>query len=69
MGEMLIWPGIENLYRVVIAYPNGDYETVSEHDTPEQAVDAKDNARSAAADALIALSECMVGEITKGEAA
>jgi len=57
MGELLIWPGVERIYRVVIVYPNGDYETVSEHDTPEAACDAKDNARSAAADALIALSE------------
>jgi len=57
MVELLIWPGIERVYRLVLAYPNGDYETVSEHDTPEQAIDAKDHARAAAADAVIALSE------------
>lgn len=55
--ELLICPGIAKLYAVAVATPDGGFERVSEHDTPTQALDARDNARSAAADALIALSE------------
>lgn len=57
MGVLQIWPGLDRLYRLVIAYPSGDYETVSEHDDAEEAVNARDHAKAAAADALIALAE------------
>ena len=48
MVELLICPGIDKLYAVAVATPDGGFERVSEHDTPTQALDARDNARSAA---------------------
>lgn len=55
--EVLICPGVDRLYAVAVVTSDGGFERVSEHDTPCEALDARDNAKAAAADALIALSE------------
>lgn len=56
MGVLQIWPGVERIYRVVIAYPSGDYETVSEHDDADSAVAAKRAGEAAQEWAASALS-------------
>lgn len=57
MADLIIIPGIEKLYAVAEVTPAGWTERLSEHDTPAQALNARDDAKAAAADALIALSE------------
>lgn len=57
MVDLIVCPGIEKMYAVAVTTPSGGFERVSEHDDPTSALDARDNARAAAADALIALSE------------
>jgi hypothetical protein len=54
--ELRITPGIFKPYRLALV-EDGDFTTLSEHHTPRQAQDARDEAKAAAADALIALSE------------
>lgn len=57
MVDLIICPGIDRLYAVAEVAPNGWTDRLSEHDDPTAALDARDNAKAAAADALIALSE------------
>jgi len=57
MVDLIICPGIEKMYAVAVTTPVGGFERVSEHDTPTAALNARDDAKAAAADALIALSE------------
>ena len=56
-SSLIICPGLSKLYAVAVVTDDGGFERVSEHDTPEAACDAKDHARAAAADAVIALGE------------
>lgn len=51
-ADLQIWPGTERIYRLVIAYADGDYETVSEHDDAADAVVARFRAEAAAKLAL-----------------
>lgn len=52
--ELRICPGIEKLYRLALV--DGDeFSTLSEHDTPDEAVAAKQRARSAADEATLSL--------------
>lgn len=56
--EFRICPGIERSFRLALVEDDGGtFIPLSEHDTPEAACDARDHAKAAAADALIALSE------------
>lgn len=55
-AEYRITPGIEKSFRLAIV-AGDDFDVISEHHTPRQAQDARDEAKAAAADALIALSE------------
>lgn len=55
--EYRICPGIERSFRLAIV-EGDDFTTLSEHHTQRQAQDARDEAKAAAADALIALREC-----------
>lgn len=54
--EFRICPGIERAFRLAMV-EGDDFTTLSEHWTASQAQDARDHAKAAAADALIALSE------------
>lgn len=54
---LIICPGLFRIYAVAIVAADGGFDRISEHDTPEQAIDAKDHAKAAAADAVIALGE------------
>lgn len=55
--DLIICGGIDRLYAVAEVTPAGRTERLSEHDTAEQALDAKDHALAAAADALVGLAE------------
>ena len=57
--DLIICGGIDKLYAVATVSPDGRTDRLSEHDTADQALDAKDHARAAAADAVIALRECV----------
>lgn len=59
MASLIICPGLNKMYAVAEVTPDGWTERLSEHDTPAAALDAKDHARAAAADAVIALRECV----------
>ena len=61
-AEFRICPGIDRPYRLAIV-AGDDFDVISEHHTPRQAQDARDEARAAAADALIALSE--IGRVSQ----
>ena len=55
--QMMIWPGMTRVYRLVLVIDvqGGDYETVSEHDSMDEAVSAMRRAERACADAALAL--------------
>jgi len=57
MVDLIICSGIHKMYALAEVTPNGWTRRLSEHDTPDQAIDAKDHAKAAAADAVIALGE------------
>lgn len=58
MVDLIICPGLSKMYAVAEVGTDGwMIGRLSEHDTPTAALDARDNAKAAAADALIALSE------------
>lgn len=58
--QVIVCPGLAKLYAIAVTTPDGGFERVSEHDTPTDAIDARDHAKAAAADALIALREIAV---------
>lgn len=53
--DLLIWPGMNRMYRLVLAGPGDSFETLSEHDTPDEAVRAKRDAERAALSAFVDL--------------
>ena len=55
--EIIITPGIDRLYAVAVTTPDGGFERVSEHDTPEAACAAKLSAAIAAAKARADLTD------------
>lgn len=57
--DLIYCPGLHKLYALAEVTPTGWTHRLSEHDTPEAACDARDHAKAAAADALIALRECV----------
>lgn len=46
--ELRICPGIEKMYRLALVEADDSFSTLSEHDTPAQAIAARDRARLAA---------------------
>lgn len=57
--ELRICPGWNKLYRLALVGPGDSFDTLSEHDTPEDAVAAKLLAQAAMDDASHQLAKLM----------
>lgn len=53
--EVIVCPGAEKLYAVALVEMDGSFVRLSEHNTPDEAITARNAANLAAEDAVMAM--------------